>query len=113
MKTPVVSTLIMTAVGAAFLIGSPLHAIHPQMNEAIEQLEKARHSEHPIEHLEKAKVHLEEARRAKGGERADAIKQINIAIEDARKHEHGRMEEHITHAIKEIREAKEEGHRRR
>ena len=52
--------------------------------------------------------HLEEASHNKHGERVVAVHQINEAIEAARKHEHKRMEEHIAHAIKDIREGKEE-----
>ena len=106
---------LVAALGLLALTGnfSQLRAAQPQMNEAIEQLEKAKHSEHPMEHLEKAKHHLEEASHNKGGERVEAIHQINEAMQMDRKHEHRRMEEHIDRAIKEIREGKEEGRRRK
>ena len=81
-------------------------AKQPQMNEAIEQLEHARKARHPIEHLEKAKYHLEHAEHNKGGERVEAINQVNEAIAAARKYEHHRMENHISHAIEDIREGK-------
>lgn len=80
------------------------------MEEALEQLEKARKSEHPIDHLENAKRHLEDAVHNKHGERAEALHQVFEAIEAARKDEHHRMEEHIGFAIMEIREGKHEHH---
>ena len=115
MKTPLALKTVIAVIGLLMLPVSTLRlkAAQPEMNEAIEQLEKAKHSEHPMEHLEKAKHHLEEARHNKGGERAEAIHQINEAMEMDRKHEHHRMEEHIDRAIKEIREGKEEGRRRK
>ena len=114
MKTSIIRTLAITTAILGLSAGSTrLLAAQPEMNEAIEQLEKAKHSEHPIEHLERAKHHLEEARHNKHGERVEAIHQINEAIADAKKHEHRRMEEHIDRAIHEVREGKEESRRRR
>ncbi len=102
------ASLSLVAAGVlTFTLGtSRLLAIQPEMNDAIDQLEKAKHDEHPIEHLEKAKHHLEEAEHNKHGERVKAIAQIDLAIEDARKVERHRMEEHIEAAIVEIREGK-------
>ncbi len=101
------SLSIVTISALALTLGaSRLQAAQPEMNDAIEQLEMAKHDAHPIEHLEKAKHHLEEAEHNKGGERVKAIGQINMAIEDARKVERHRMEEHIEAALVEIREGK-------
>ena len=108
MKTPRLATLVATISLLALPCGICLKAAQPEMNEAIEQLEHAKKSEHPIEHLEKAKHELEDAKHNKHGERKEAIHAVNEAIEAAKKGEHHRMEEHIEHAIKEVREGKAE-----
>lgn len=109
MKTPRF-TFILGILSVVVLLGSPLRlvAAQPEMNDAIEQLEKAKHSDHPIEHLEKAKWHLEEAARNKHGERLEAIHQVHEALEAARKGDRHRMEEHVERAIHEVREGKHE-----
>jgi DNA-binding IclR family transcriptional regulator len=78
----------------------------PEMNQAILQLEEAKHARHPIEHLEKAKRDLEDAKHNKHGERVEALKQVHEAIEAARHDKHKAMEMHIDAAIREIREGK-------
>jgi biopolymer transport protein ExbB/TolQ len=106
MKTLIIATIVsILTLGSGF---ARVRAAQPQMNEAIEQLEKAKKSEHPVEHLEKAKHHLQEAKHDKGGERVEAIKQINEALAAHKKGEHKRMEEHIERAIRDIREGKHE-----
>jgi hypothetical protein len=104
MKTFLSKAILLAVSILAFSLGTArLPAAQPEMNAAIEALEKARHAE-PIKHLEQAKHHLEEASHNKHGERVAAIRQIDAAIGDARKHEHKRMEGHISRAIEEIRE---------
>jgi hypothetical protein len=105
-------TLLAATIGLFALPLSPLRALadKPNMEEALEQLEKARKSEHPVEHLEIAKRHLEDAVHNKHGERAEALHQVFEAINAARKDEHHNMEEHIGFAIMEIREGKHEHH---
>lgn len=78
----------------------------PEMNQAIIQLEEAKHSRQPIEHLERAKNDLQDAKHNKAGERVEAIKHVNEAIEAARKHNHKAMEVHIDAAIRDIRQGK-------
>ena len=74
------------------------------MNGAIVQLEEAKHARHPVEHLERAKADLHDAKHNKHGERVEAIHHVNAAIEAARKHEHKAMEAHIDAAIRDVRE---------
>jgi hypothetical protein len=106
--TPLRTTLITVLSALALTTGAArLHAEQVEMNMAIEQLEKAKHDENHIEHLEKAKFHLEEARHNKHGERVEAMRQIDMAIGDAKAHEFRRMEEHIDHAIHDVREGKQ------
>ena len=106
MKTKLKSLIV--ALSALALCGAPAFAAgkQPEMNAAIEQLEHARKAHHPIEQLEQAKHELEEARHNKGGERVEAIKQVNEAIEAAHHHNHKAMHEHIEAAIREVRESK-------
>ena len=119
MKTKLKSLIV--ALSALALCGAPAFAAgkQPEMNAAIEQLEharkahhpieqleQARKAHHPIEQLEQAKHELEEARHNKGGERVEAIKQVNEAIEAAHHHNHKAMHEHIEAAIREVRESK-------
>src|SRR5476651_68952 len=113
MKIPFTKS-IFSAVSLLSLTLSPvaLRAEQPQMNKAIEELREARKGR-PIEHLEIAKRHLEEAAHNKGGERVEAIHQINEAITAARKDEHKRMEEHIDRAIEACREGKEDARRKK
>ena len=73
---------------------------------AIDQLDKAKHSEHPIEHLEEARHYLEESDRVKRGEKWEALEQVRAAIESVRRGEHRAMEEHIERAIHDIKEGK-------
>ena len=84
----------------------PMHTAQPEMNQALVQLEEARHGKHPIVHLEKAKNDLQDAKHNKHGERVEAIKQVNEAIAAAHKHNHKAMEVHIAAAIRAIREGK-------
>ncbi|MEI7822408.1 MAG: hypothetical protein WCK55_15960 [Verrucomicrobiota bacterium] len=84
----------------------PMHTAQPEMNQALVQLEEAKHSKHPIVHLEKAKDDLQDAKHNKHGERVEAIKQVNEAIAAAHKHNHKAMETHIAAAIRDIREGK-------
>jgi hypothetical protein len=99
--------LIVALTALSLTLGvNRLHADQPEMNMAIEQLEKAKHEPNHAEHLEKAKFHLEEAARNKHGERVAAIEQIRMALDDVRKGELHRMEEHINAAIHEVREGK-------
>lgn len=113
MKTTRFSSIlcILSLMIALTLGAGQIMAEQPEMNKAIEQLELARKNDH-IEHLEKAKHHLEEARRDKGGERAEAIHQIEEAIAAAHKGEHKRMEEHIDRAIADVREGKRDSRRK-
>ena len=107
MKTNLKSLLI--ALSAFALCGTatarPAHE-QPEMNQAITQLEEARHARHPIEHLERAKNDLQDARHNKGGERVEAIRHVNEAIEAARHHNHKAMEGHIDAAIRDVRQGK-------
>jgi hypothetical protein len=109
MKTSRLSTLACILSLAVLPLGaSRLLAEQPEMNKAIEQLEMAKKGDKPnhIEHLEKAKKHLEEAKRDKGGERVEAIHHIDEALAACRKDEHKRMEEQIDEAIRSVREGK-------
>ena len=103
MKTNLKSLLASLSILA--LCGSAV-AKQPEMNEALVQLEEARHAKHPVEHLERAKHDLEDAKHNKHGERVEAIKQVNEAIAAAHKHNHKAMEAHIAAAIHEVREGK-------
>jgi predicted small lipoprotein YifL len=100
------STLALcgTAGARPLVVRPAAHAPQPEMNQAIVQLEAAKKAHHPIEHLERAKHDLEEARHNKGGERVEAIKQVNEAIGAARHKNHKAMHEHIERAIHEVRE---------
>jgi hypothetical protein len=111
MKTHIKSLLV--ALSAFALCGTATaRAAQPEMNGAIVQLEEAKHARHPIEHLERAKHELEEARHNKGGERVEAIRQVNEAIEAARHDNHRAMHEHIDAAIHEVREGKHDARKR-
>ena len=77
-----------------------------EFEDAVAKLEHAKHAAKPIEDLEKARGHLEEAHRNHHGEREEAVHQIGEAIEAARHDEHRKMDEHIDRAIHEIHEAK-------
>ena len=103
MKTNIKSLLAAFSILA--LCGSAV-AKQPEMNEALVQLEEAKHAKHPVEHLERAKHDLEDAKHNKHGERIEAIKQVNEAIAAAHKHNHKAMEAHINAAIHEVREGK-------
>ena len=105
MKTRNILTLCAT-IGLLVLTPVLRLQAEPPSYEAIEQLEKALHSGHPIEHLEHAKLEIEEAVRLKHWDRAEALHQVHEAIEAARKDEHHRMEEHIGRAIHEIKEGR-------
>ncbi len=96
MKTPLKSFLASFGILA---LCSAAGARQPEMNGAIVQLEEAKHSHHPIEHLERAKHDLEDARHNKHGERVEAIHQVNEAIAAARRHHHKAMEAHINTAF--------------
>ncbi len=112
MKTTKISIIIATIGMFTLSSGLRLQAEQPKMNEALEQLEKARKSDHPVEHLERAKHDLELAEHNKHGERVEAIHQVNEAISFARKGEMKHMEAHIDLAIREVREGKHEAGRR-
>jgi DNA integrity scanning protein DisA with diadenylate cyclase activity len=109
MKTNIKS--LITAVCALAFCGT-VQALQPEMNAALANLEEAKHSRHPIEHLERAKHDLEDARHNKHGERVEAIHQINDAILAANEHHHEAMHEHIERAIHEIREGEHLARRR-
>jgi hypothetical protein len=83
----------------------------PEMNQAIVQLEEARHARRPIEHLERAKNELQDARHNKGGERVEAIQHVNEAIEAARHNNTRAMEGHIDAAIHDAREGRHDARR--
>ena len=99
---------ILTVVATIGLLMTPALRVHAESRaaEAIEQLDRAKRSEHPIEHLEKAKLELEMSDRVKRGEKWEALIQVNEAIEAVRKGEHRMMEKHIERAIHEIKEGK-------
>ena len=109
MKTTIKSLL---AAVCAFALSATVHALQPEMNEAIHNLEEAKHHERPIEHLEKAKHHLEEAAHNKHGERVAAIRQIDEAIAAHRAGDHRAMHEHIERAIHEVREGERDARRK-
>ena len=96
-----------TASARPLIARAAAHTAQPEMSEAIVQLEEAKRAKHPIEHLEKAKHDLEDAKHNKHGERVEAIHQVNAAIAAAHKHEHKVMEKHIDAAIHEVREGKQ------
>jgi hypothetical protein len=109
MKTHFKSLLItLSALALCGTAGArpPGHAAQPEMNQAIVQLEEARHARHPIEHLERAKNDLQDASHNKNGERVEAIRHVNEAIEAARHHDHRAMEGRIDAAIRDVREGK-------
>ena len=109
MKTSKISILLCVLSIMALTLGSTrVMADQPVMNQAIEQLELAKKGEHHLDHLEKAKQLLEQARRDKGGERKEAIQHINEAMVAARKDERKRMETQIDLAIADVREGKRE-----
>lgn len=109
MKTTI--RLFLVAICGLALCGT-IRANQPEMNEALRNLELAKHGKTPIEHLEKAKHHLEEAAHNKHGERVEAIKQINEAIAAHHKKEHKVMHEHIERAIRDVREGEREAGRK-
>ena len=119
MKTPVKSVLAIFCAAALCCTASArpaaaraaareavAHTAQPEMNQAIAQLEEAKHAGHPVAHLEKAKHDLEDARHNKHGERVEALKHVHAAIEAAHHDKHKAMEEHINAAIHDIREGK-------
>jgi hypothetical protein len=113
MKTPLFRFMIAALSVAAFSLGPTLKADQPRMNEALAELDLARtaHKGNHIEHLENAKRMLEAAAPNKGGERVQAIQDIDRAIEAARNHEGKRMEELIDRATADVRQGKWEGRR--
>jgi hypothetical protein len=108
MKTPQFRSLICAVSLAALALGPALQADQPRMNEAIAELEMARtaHKGNHIDHLENARRMLVAAAPNKGGERMEAIQNIDRAIEAARKHEGQRMEELINRAMTDVRQGK-------
>lgn len=109
MKTNIQSLLLALAVLALCGTASARPAsrtAQPEMNQTIVQLEEAKHARHPIEHLERAKNDLQDAKHNKAGERIEAIRHVNEAIEAARHHNPKAMEGHIDAAIRDVREGK-------
>jgi DNA integrity scanning protein DisA with diadenylate cyclase activity len=94
----------LLAAACTLALCGTVRAAQPEMNAALANLEEAKHSHHPIEHLERAKHELEDAKHNKHGERVAAIRQVHEAIEAARHHHHRAMHEHIERAIHDIRE---------
>jgi glutamate-1-semialdehyde aminotransferase len=88
MKTNIKSLLVALCTLALCGMSSTARAEQRDMNAAIAALEEAKHSRHPIEHLERAKHELDEA------------------LEAARHDNHKAMHEHIDRAIHEVREGK-------
>ena len=76
------------------------------MNLATVQLEEAKGARHPIVHLEKAKDDLQDARHNKAGERVEAMRHVNEAIEAARRNNIRAMIKHIDAALCDIRQVK-------
>jgi len=113
MKTNPFRSLICALSLAALSLGPALQADQPRMNEAIAELEMAKtaHKGNHIDHLENARRMLEAAAPNKGGERQQAMANIDRAIEAARNHEGRRMEELIDRAITDVRQGKFEGRR--
>lgn len=113
MKTPQFRAIICAVSLAALTAGTGLKADQPRMNEAIAELEMAKtaHKGNHIDHLENAKRMLEAAAPNKGGERMEAMQNIDRAIAAARQHEGKRMEELIDRAITDVRQGKFEGRR--
>jgi tetratricopeptide (TPR) repeat protein len=102
-----VSILVMLTL--TFVLGvSRIQA--GEFEEALEHLEHAKWSERDwrperaIEQLEVAKHRLEDAIHSHHGERHEAIRQIDKALEAARAHEFRRVNEHIEAAIHDVRE---------
>jgi hypothetical protein len=108
MKTPQFRSLICAISLATLSLGPALRADQPRMNEAIAELEMAKtaHKGNHIDHLENARRMLVAATPNKGGERMEAIQNIDRAIEAARKHEGQRMEELIDRAMTDVRQGK-------
>ena len=100
------SILALCATPAFARTLKPVHAVQPEMSQALVQLEEAKHAKHPVEHLERAKHDLQDAKHNKHGERVEAIHHVNEAIAAAHKHNHKAMEAHIDAAIRDVREGK-------
>jgi len=106
MKTPTIA--ILAAIGIfALSTGSPrLYGGNSQMDDAIAELELAKNTREHIKHLEEARRHLQIAEKNKAGERVAAIKEVDDAIDAARKSQYRRMEDYIASAIAHIQEGK-------
>jgi hypothetical protein len=107
-RTPAILALTL-ALALTFVFGvSPARA--GEFEEALDHLEHAKWSEkdwrpeRAIEQLEIAKRRLEDAIHSHHGERHEAIRQIDKALEAARGHEFRRVNEHIEAAILDVRE---------
>jgi hypothetical protein len=113
MKTPQFRAIVCALSLAAVSLGPGLMADQPRMNEAIAELQMAKTAQkgNHIDHLENAKRMLEAAAPNKGGERVQAMQNIDQAIAAARNHEGKRMEDLIDRAIADVREGKFEGRR--
>ena len=78
---------LVMAVIAGCLLASPMAARaadQPKMRAAIDLLQEAKKSDHPIPLMEQAKTRLKNASHNKGGSRVDAIEELNKAIEFAK-----------------------------
>ena len=92
------------ALAAVLMLGLSATVRAGELEDAVAQLESAK-GDHKVEHLEKAKAHLEEAGRHKMA-RAEAIHSVDEALGLLRKGDKHRADEVIDRAIHQIREAR-------
>lgn len=81
MKNKLTRTLIVASLTLAFTCTpDQARAEQPRMDKAIELLQEAKTAKDPVAVLEKAKTHVENATKGKGGRRVTAINKIDKAI---------------------------------
>ena len=98
-RTPVISLCVVLAV---FLAGTPLFADQGHMRAALELLQAAKKADQPLPMLKSARKHLENAPKAKGGARAQALQQLNEAVAQATVGDKKKMSQKIDSAIANI-----------
>ena len=79
------TAIALTAALAMLGTFSPLNAVEPRMEKAIQLLQQAQTAKNPVPLLEKAQEHLQNATGNKGGNRVEALKTIKQAIKAANK----------------------------
>ena len=110
MNNPITKTILAASLALGVLaapVTSHAEREQPNMDKAIELLQKAKTEANPVPALEKAREHVKDAKHDKGGRRPEAVKEINEAIEIAKSG--GKPEAKINHAISLVRSGEDHG----